>query len=656
MEGMTMDGTVLWSPKPDAWATTNMGRLIRAMEHKYDLKFDDYESFRAWTVDNIETFYAELAEAAGVIFHDAPTAVLTSREIPGARWFADATLNYAENLLAGLVDGLVITAVSETRERIEVSADELRDQVARIRAGLIELGVGRGDRVGAYLPHIPETIAAFLATASLGAIWAVCPPEFGVTSVVDRLSQVAPKVLLAVDGYRYAGKSFDRRDHVPQLIEALPSVESTVWLPYLFADAEPVEGARSWYEVFAKPAEMDFEPVPFDHPLYVLFTSGTTGLPKAVPHSHGGPLIEHYKWLALMADLHREETFFWYSTTGWMVWNLAPAALAVGARIVIMDGSPTFPGLEALWALVEDLGVNVLGASTGYVLACAEAGLRPGSNFDLSQLRSAMIGGSPLTPDGWEWWYREVRDDILVGSPNGGTDLVSTYVGGCPLVPVRSGRQACVYPGVHAEARDAAGRRVIEEPGELVVTTPIPTMPAQLWGDEDGSKTFATYYETFPGVYDQHDWVIFHEDGSWTVLGRSDATLNRGGVRLGPSEFYVVTSSFDEIAEAAVVHVQKTDHRDGQICLFLLMNPGYQLDDDLRTRIKSAISQRLSPRHVPDLLEAVPDLPRTLSGKLLEIPIRRILEGAAPESVVSAGALANPAALNWFIDKAHAHV
>jgi acetoacetyl-CoA synthetase len=404
-----------------------------------------------------------------------------------------------------------------------------------------------------------------------------------------------------------------------------------------------------WDSVFGKPGEVRFESVPFDHTLYVLFTSGTTGLPKAVPHSHGGPLLEHHKWLGLHADLGPGDRFFWFSTTGWVVWNISVSALTMGASIVVMDGSPTAFGLDKQWRMVEELGITHLGASTAFVLACKDAGLHPGRDFDLSSLRVGLVGGSPYPPEGWEWWYREVKGDMLVGCSSGGTDVAGTFIGGSPLVPARSGRQACVYLGVRVEAWDEAGNPVVGVPGELVVTTPLPSMPKALWGDSDGSRLRETYYGTFPEVWDQQDWVIFYEDRSCSVIGRSDATLNRAGVRLGPAEYYTVLEELPGIREALVVHVQTGTSKDGELCLFLVLAPGAELDDALLAEVRQSLATRLSPRHVPDVIQAVPDLPKTLTGKRLEVPVRRILEGADPDTVTSRGTLANPEALEAFV-------
>jgi acetoacetyl-CoA synthetase len=643
-----MDGDILWTPPGDARERTKMGRLMTMVQQRHGVHFGDYQDFWRWSVDNLEDFYAELAEFSDVRFTDPPATVLTSRVVPDARWFPGGTLNFAEHVFRALPPGIVVTGVSELRDNTLWTAEDLRAEVGRIRAGLVRLGVQRGDLVAGYLPHIPETLAAFLAVASLGAVWAVCPPEFGVHSVVDRLGQVEPKVLLAVDGYRFGGRDFDRRAEAEMIRSELPSVETLVWLPYL-NDSAPPAGAVPWDEAFGTDGPVEFAQVPFDHTLYVLYTSGTTALPKAIPHSHGGPLLEHHKWLGIQADMGPGDTFFWFSTTGWIVWNLAVSALLTGASVVTYDGSPIYPDLRRQWQLVEELKITHLGASTAYMMGCMRAGLKPGAEFDLSSLRVGLVGGSPFPAAGWEWVYDAVKRDMLVGCSCGGTDVAGTFIGGAPLVPVRSGRHACVYLGVDVQAWDDRGQPVVGRPGELVVTTPLPSMPRALWGEAGGERLHETYYSTFPGVWDQHDWVIFYEDNSSSVIGRSDATLNRAGVRLGPSEYYAVLESMPEVAEALVVHLQDRNLEAGEIFVFVVLSGEHVLDDALEQRIRQRLASSLSPRHVPDAVLAVAGVPKTLTGKKLEVPVRRILEGAPAADVTSTGTLANPESIADFV-------
>jgi acetoacetyl-CoA synthetase len=642
-----VDGDILWTPSPDAGETTKMGRFMAAVARRHGQPLTTYGDFQAWSVEHLEDFYAELAQFCEVRFTDPPREVLTTRVVPDATWFPGATLNFAEHVFRALPSGTVVTGIAEARDKVVWNDADLRRETGRIRRGLLALGVRHGDVVGAYLPHIPETIAAFLATASIGAVWAVCPPEFGVNSVIDRLGQVRPKVLLAVDGYRFGGKDYARQAEVETIRAALPSVQTLVWLPYL-TDEVPAGDGQAWPDAFGTEGDLEFAPVPFDHTLYVLFTSGTTALPKAIPHSHGGPLLEHHKWLGLQADLGPGDTFFWFSTTGWIVWNLAVSALLTGAATVTFDGSPIYPDLRRQWQLVEELKITHLGASTAYLMGCMRADLKPGSAFDLSSLRIGMVGGSPWPAEGWEWFYRAVKPEIMVGCSCGGTDVAGTFIGGSPLVPVRSGRHACTYLGVSVEAWDEAGRQVMGKPGELVVTTPLPSMPKALWGDGGAKRLHETYYATFEGVWDQHDLAIFYDDGSSSVIGRSDATLNRAGVRLGPAEYYSLLENMPEVHEALVVHLRDQNIEAGEIWAFIVLSAGWTLDDTLRQRINKAIASALSPRHVPDELVAVTDIPKTLTGKKLEVPVRRILEGAPVDAVTSAGTLANPGSIDEF--------
>jgi acetoacetyl-CoA synthetase len=576
--------------------------------------------------------------------------------MPGAEWFPGATLNYAEHALRETGDRPAIVARSQTRDEVVLSFDELRDQVARAAAGLRRLGVGEGDRVAVYAPNIPETIVAFLATASLGAVWSSCAPEFGTTSVVDRIAQIEPKILVTVDGYRYGTKAVDRRREVEQIRAALPSLEATVAIPYLHPDEVVVPEAIAWGDLLGDDAadagELSFTPVPFTHPLYVLYSSGTTGLPKPIVHGHGGILLEHLKVLALHHDLGEDDRFFWFTTTGWMMWNYVVSGLLVGATLVLFDGDPGHPDLDALWQLAEETGITVLGVSAPFLMNCRKAGLTPGRDHDLSALRSIGSTGAPLPPEGFVWVYEEVSSDLLLASASGGTDVCTAFVLGCPLVPVRAGELQARALAAKVEAFDPQGSPVVGERGELVITEPLPSMPVGFWGDEDGSRYRAAYFGTYPGVWRHGDWIRITEHGSAVITGRSDATLNRGGVRMGTAEFYTVVEDLEEVADSLVVHLDDGSEA-GRLVLFVaLAGGGTEIDDELRTRIARRIREELSPRHVPDELHAVPAVPRTLSGKKLEVPVKRLLAGADPEEAASRDALANPEALDWFADLA----
>jgi len=638
-------GEILWTPPPDVRATTRIGAFLDWLASTRDLRFDGYQDLWRWSVDDLDAFWVALSEWSGVHWHDAPSVALAERAMPGARWFPGATLNYAEHALAAAAtrpDDLAIVAHGQTRPASELTWVELADAVARCRAGFVRLGVQRGDRVAAYLPNIPETAIAFLAAASLGAVWSSCAPEFGIRSVVDRFAQIEPVLLLAVDGYRYGEKVVDKRDDVAAIEAALPTVRHTVHVPYVG------DGDDDWSALLAETGPLEFDPVPFDHPLYVLFSSGTTGLPKAIVHGHGGITVEHLKTTALHHDLGAGDRFFWFTTTGWMMWNYLMSGLLVGATIVLFDGDPGAPDLGALWRLASDTGVDVFGVSAPFLMACRKDGVVPPAH----RMRGIGSTGAPLPPDGFRWVHDVVGADVQVQSVSGGTDVCAAFVGAVALLPVRAGEIPCRLLGVAVEAFDPDG--TVCPPGvqgELVVTEPMPSMPVGFWGDPTGEKLRNAYFADYPGVWRHGDWITFTDDGACVISGRSDATLNRGGVRLGTSDFYAVVEAFDEIADSLVVHLEDEgeDGGLGELILFVTLAPGADLDDDLRLRIRRALATELSPRHTPDKIEAVPTVPRTLSGKKLELPVKRILAGAPPERVASRESLADPSSLDYFV-------
>ena len=645
---MNEPGELLWSPPPDARETTQVGRYLAWLEARRGLRFGGYDDLWAWSVGDLEGFWSSVWEFFGVAARTPYVRVLADPAMPGAVWCPGATLNYAEHALWADGDRVVLLSRSQTRGPVDLTAAGLRDQVARARAGLVRLGVGKGDRVAAYLPNAAEAAVAFLAAASLGAVWSSCAPEFVTRAVVDRLRQIGPKVLLVVDGYRYGHRAVDRTAEVAEIREALPGLEATVVVPYLDPDPARVPGALSWADLLAEPGELAFAAVPFDHPLYVLYSSGTTGLPKPIVHGHGGVLLEHLKALGLHADLGPDDRFFWFSTTGWMMWNLWLSGLLVGASVVAFDGDPGFPDLSALWRLAEEAEVTYFGASAPFLLNCRKAGLEPGVAFDLSRVRAVGSTGAPLPPEGFRWVYDAVGADLRLDSISGGTDVCTAFVGGSPLVPVWAGEISCRYLGAKVEAYDASGRPVVGRQGELVITAPMPSMPVGFWNDPDGSRYRAAYFEDFPGVWRHGDWITVTERGSCLVTGRSDATLNRGGVRLGTAEFYSVVEDFDEVADSLVVHLEDASGGVGELVLFVVLRDGGEVDEGLRSRIAAELRRALSPRHVPDAVYAVAAVPRTLSGKKLEVPVKRILTGTPAEEAASKGALADPGALAAF--------
>jgi acetoacetyl-CoA synthetase len=641
-------GEILWTPPADARATTRIGAFLDWLAEHRGLEFEGYPDLWRWSVDDLAGFWSACTQWSDVRWHDQPAAALARRAMPGAEWFPGATLNYAEHALAAAIDrpdDVAIVAEGQTRPRADITWAHLADGVARCRAGLVRLGVQRGDRVAAYLPNIPETIVAFLATASLGAIWSSCAPEFGTRSVVDRFAQIEPVVLLAVDGYRYGEKVVDKRADVEAIEAALPSLRHTVHVPYLG------EGRDDWARLLAEPAPLEFVPVPFDHPLYVLYSSGTTGLPKAIVHGHGGITVEHLKTIALHHDIGAGDRFFWFTTTGWMMWNYLVSGLLVGATIVLFDGDPGAPDLGTLWRLASATDVDVFGVSAPFLMSCRKAGIVPPAHH----LRSIGSTGAPLPPDGFRWIHDVVGADVQTASVSGGTDVCAAFVGAVPLLPVRAGEISCRLLGCAVEAFAPDGS--VCPPGvqgELVITEPMPSMPVAFWGDPTGEKLRHAYYDDYPGVWRHGDWSTFTDDGACVISGRSDATLNRGGVRLGTSDFYAVVEALPEVADSLVVHLEgdDSDRSMGELVLFVALTPGATLDDDLRARINRGLRSELSPRHVPDTILAVPAVPRTLSGKKLEVPVKRILGGAAADDVASRSSLADPTALDWYEDYA----
>jgi acetoacetyl-CoA synthetase len=642
------DPPILWRPAPDVRERTRVGRYLGWLSEQHGLEFSDYDALWRWSVDEPDAFWASVWDHLCRAPRSAGPALAEAR-MPGASWFPNQRLNWAEEALrlAGRGDeDVVVIARSQTRDRVELTAAELRDQVARVRAGLVRLGVGRGDRVAAYLPNIPEAAVALLATASLGAIWTSCAPEFGTRSVVDRLSQVAPKVLLTVDGYRYGTHDVDRVAEVAAIRAALPDLQATVALPYLRGGEQVIPDALAWDDFTAERGELAFEPVSFDAPLYILYSSGTTGLPKPIIHGHGGILLEHLKIHALHHDLGPQDRFFWYSTTGWMMWNYLISGLTVDATIVLYDGSPGHPDLGALWRLAAEEGVTFFGTSAPFLMACLKAGLVPMQEADLSTLRGLGSTGAPLPAEGFRYVHDAVGASVHLQSVSGGTDVCTAFVGASPLVPVWEGEISCRALGCAVEAYAPDGRSLVGEQGELVVTRPLPSMPVGFWNDPDGSRYRDAYFAHFPGVWRHGDWITITPRGSCVISGRSDATLNRGGVRIGTAEFYAVVEALPEVADSVVIHLEEAD----ELLLFVALKEGMALDDALRARIRDELRVALSPRHVPDRIVAVPGVPRTLSGKKLEVPLKRILGGTPADVAASRGSLANPESLDAFVE------
>ncbi|MEU3016834.1 acetoacetate--CoA ligase [Nocardiopsis sp. NPDC007018] len=665
---------VLWEPGEDRIESSNIVAFARWAERERGVKAFggggstaatdfDFDALWRWSVTDVDGFWASIWDYFGVRAATPYESVLAERSMPGARWFPGATLNYAEHVFEGRdPHAVAIRHATELRALDSWTWGDLRERTAAIAAGLRELGVGRGDRVAAYLPNLPETAAAFYAVASLGAIWSSCSPDFGVRSVIDRFAQIEPKVLLAVDGYRYAGKDFDRRPVVGELRAALPTVEHTVLLDYL-APGEPLDGTLSWERLTegGADAELTFTPVPFDHPLWVLYSSGTTGLPKAIVQGHGGILLEQLKNLNLHLDAQAHDRVLWFTTTGWMMWNFLVSVLLTRASIVLYDGSPAHPtpaadgsraraaapDLGSLWDLAAQAGVTVFGTSAGYLSSCMKEGVHPARGRDLSALRAIGSTGSPLSPEAFSWVYEEFDDDLWLFSTSGGTDICSCLVGGTPTLPVYEGEIQSRGLGMAVASWDPDGNELVGEVGELVVTEPAPSMPVFLWGDTDGERLRDSYFSVYPGVWRHGDWIEITDRGTAIIYGRSDSTINRGGVRMGTSEIYRAVLALDDVVDALVVDVPQSDG-SSRIELFTVLREGADLEGDLPREIARRIRTDCSPRHVPDRVRVIASVPRTLSGKVLEVPVKRILMGEDPKKVASRDSLANPEALDHF--------
>jgi len=634
-----------------------MTEYMRWLESERGLRFEGYEELWRWSVDDLEGFWGSIWDFFAVQADGGYDRVLGSRAMPGAEWFAGAQLNYAEHIFAGKDPSEVaILHASELRQLSELSWGELRAQVAAVAAGLRGLGVERGERVVAYLPNIPEAIVAFLATASIGATWSSCSPDFGPASVVDRFAQIEPAILIAVDGYRYGGRDFDRRATIAHLQQEMPSLRGTVVLPYLDPDPDlsSLTDAMRWEELLAagEGSELAFERVPFDHPLWVLYSSGTTGLPKAIVQGHGGILLEHLKKLHLHVDAHRGDRLFWFTTTGWMMWNFLVSGLLTRAAIVLYDGSPGHPDMGVLWDLAERAGITMFGTSASYISACMKAGVEPGAGRDLGRLGAVGSTGSPLAPEGFDWIYQHLGAGTWLFSTSGGTDLCTAFVGGVPLLPVYRGELQARALGAAVEAWDEVGNSVIDAVGELIVTEPMPSMPVFFWGDADGSRYRASYFEHYPGVWRHGDWIEITSRGTAIIYGRSDSTINRSGVRMGTSEIYRAVLGVEKVIDALVVDIPRPG-TEGWMPLFVVLREGTELEDALRREIAHRIREQCSPRHVPDEVFVIAEVPRTLSGKALEVPVKRVLMGADPAQVASRDSLANPAALDWFVEFAN---
>ncbi len=631
---------ILWQSDPAAVARSRMAAFREWLALTQGVRLADYDALWRWSVTDLEGFWGAFAQFAEVRFHTKPQRVLAGAVMPGARWFPGATLNYAEHALAAAPgkgdDDPAVVFRREDGFRAQLSFGQLRRRVAAAQASLASLGVSRGDRVVALAPNSADTLVALLATASLGAVWSSCSPDFGTRAIADRFTQLAPTVLIAVDGYLYGGRRFDIRSTVDALGQQIPSLRATV------------TPAR-WDTLLASHAgaELVFEAVDFNHPLWVLYSSGTTGPPKGIVQGHGGIVVEHLKALMLQADLGPGDRFLWFTTTGWMMWNFLISGLLVGATIVLYDGSPGHPDSGALWRLAEAEGVTYFGTSAPFIQACRKAGLRPGAELDLTALRAIGSTGAPLPPEGFRWIAEEVGPDVQICSVSGGTDLCTAFVGSAPDVPVWEGEISCRALGAAVVALDAAGAELCDEVGELVITKPMPSMPVFFWNDPDGTRLREAYFDVYPGRWRHGDWIKITPRGSCVIYGRSDATLNRGGVRMGTAEFYAVVEGLGEVLDSLVIDTSGAG-QEGELLCFLVLAAGVSLAG-VEQSLRAALRQDLSPRHVPDRFIVIDEVPRTLNGKKCEVPVKKILAGVDPARAVSADALRNPDALAPFL-------
>ncbi len=655
---MVKEGDLLWTPSPEWVERSNLTAYRRWLARTRNLQFESYEELWRWSVDDLDAFWASIWEYCGIQASVPYERVLGRREMPGAEWFPGAKLNYAEHALRHERPGAdAVYHLSERTPLSRISWPELGNRVRVLATELRKLGIRPGDRVAAYLPNIPQALIGLLATASIGAIWTSCGPEFGTRGVLDRFTQLAPKLLFCVDGYQYAAKPFDRRGELAKIIGELSSLEHVICVPYLNpGDRAPFSTHTIfWDDLLDRPpvpaGKFHFEQVPFGHPLWILFSSGTTGLPKAIVHSHGGILIEQLKALNFQMDMRPGERLFFYTTTGWMMWNFLVSCLVANVCPVLYDGSLMHPEPDSLWRMYEESGAAMIGANPGYVSLLEKAGVVPNRKFKLENLRSVMLAGSPVTPEVMEWFYRNVKQDLWVQNGSGGTDICSAFVAGVPTLPVRAGEIQARMLGVDAHAFNDRGKSVVNEVGELVVRKPMPSMPVFLWNDKNFERYRESYFQEFPGIWRQGDFFRINERGSSFVLGRSDATLNRHGVRIGTAEIYRSLALIPEVDDSLIVNL---DLPGGKFFmpLFVKLRDGRELDEPLKDKMRAKLRQEYSPRHVPDKIYQVPDIPYTLTGKKMEVPVRRILAGMPLAKAANRDAVVNPLALDYFLDYA----
>lgn len=636
---------ILWSPSPEFSGNSRMRRYIMWLNDRKYTNATNYESLWKWSVENTAEFWKSIME-----FFDIGTAetgmVIPKITMPGAKWFPGSTVNYAEYVFRNRTKTTpAMVSLNEEGEDRQIGWDQLARDVASFSSFLISRGVTKGDRVAALMPNVPETVVAFLATVSIGAIWSSCSPDLGPAGIRDRFRQIDPVVLITVSGYRFNGKFYDKSQVVDEVVRSIPSIRSVVVSGNLGGIGE---GFIPWEETMKVKGDLQFVKVNFDHPLWILYSSGTTGLPKAIVHGHGGILLEHLKTLALHFNLESSDRFFWYTTTSWMMWNIQVSGLLTGAMIILYDGSPVFPDLWAMWKMIDDQEITIFGTSASYIMSSMKNGLVPRTRFHFRSLKAMGYTASPLPPEGFRWVYESVKSDLWFAGTSGGTDICSGFVGGNPLLPVREGEMQCRMLGASVFAFDEEGRAVMDHVGEMVVTRPMPSMPLYFWNDPDSRRYSDSYFSTYPGVWRQGDWIRTLPSGGIIISGRSDSTLNRHGVRMGTGEIYSAVEKVEEVQDSLVVGIE-TEGGGYYMPIFVVLREGITLDDTIRMKIKGAIRKELSPRHVPDEIIQVGGIPRTLNGKKLEIPVKKILISGKVEGAVSIDSVANPQTLEEYV-------
>ncbi len=643
-----MDHHLLWRPDPETIKQSQMHEFLQIALKKYNLAKADYPTLHQWSVEQPAAFWSSFWDYSGILYSENFTSVVDDpNKMPGARWFEGAKLNFAENLLKYRGEKTAIIFRGENGRERRLTQLELYRQVARIAVGLKIQGVGIGDRVAGFMPNIPETIIAMLAAASIGAVWSSSSPDFGIKGVLDRFTQIGPKVIFAADGYFYNGKQFDSQEKLKGILEHLPSVEKVVLVNFTGkCNPESIENAVKWEDFGSVESnEIHFEQLPFNHPLYIMYSSGTTGLPKSIVHSAGGTLIQHLKELQLHCDLKPDDTIFYFTTCGWMMWNWVVSSLAVGSTLVLFDGNPFYPAPDALLRMADELKITIFGTSAKYIASLEEAGVKPKEISSFPKLKVITSTGSPLTNESFEYVYREWKTDVQLSSIAGGTDIISCFVLGNPLLPVYRGEIQCKGLGMDVDCFDEYGKSLVGKKGELVCKTAFPSMPVYFWNDPDGKKYHKAYFEVYDNIWHHGDYVVISEHGGVTMYGRSDATLNPGGVRIGTAEIYSIVENMEEIADSVIVGQQYQG--DERVVLFVKLQPGVQLNDQLIVKIKTNIRNNCSPRHVPAIIKQVNDVPYTLNGKKVEVAVKKIIHG---EDVLNRDALKNPESLDQFIN------